>query len=608
MAILCMIGTWLLVGAILTALDFATMREKTWQTALGLFVSNTLLVNLFTLFVLRFVFGRAKIVDPIAYVGAFMPKYTILALGFGLLFLILKFAARGTLSVKPDHGPMSVKRKVLLGISVLLALLGSLFLFGSWWFRDFYGDMTTEQFLFNFASPVGGADEGSMLDIYSRPVFLLVFTVGILVYLLFVPAKLIFTTNKKQAILTRSTRQIVVMSMCALLCVGGGAYAWKQLNVPEIIRQYATKSTYIQDNYVDPKTVKLTFPEKKRNLVHIYFESAETGFLDKANGGYMDQNLMPDLMELANTGVHFTNTDYPFGGPHQVYGSSWSVAGYVNMTMGIPLKAPNLQSYGLDGTFLPGATGYTDILAANGYNETVMFGADAYYYGAEAFYSTHGTQKVFDLKYARKEGLVPEDYYVWWGVEDNKLYEFAKAELTRLAGEDKPFCFMFENADTHFPDGFVEPDTEDLFGNQYANVIFHSQKQITDFVKWIQEQPFGPDTTIVITGDHLSMDPNFFKDWDPTYERTTFNCFINPAFPNKNFQTKNRQYAPFDYFPTIMSSLGITVDGERLGLGTNLASDKQTLIERDGLGEVQDQTSMYSSFYTENLLTKNESK
>lgn len=65
-----------------------------------------------------------------------------------------------------------------------------------------------------------------------------------------------------------------------------------------------------------------------------------------------------------------------------------------------------------------------------------------------------------------------------------------------------------ENADTHFPDGFLEKDAPTPFDKQYSNVIFHSQKQIYDFVKWIQAQDFYDNTTIVLTGDHLSMDKN----------------------------------------------------------------------------------------------------
>ena len=54
--------------------------------------------------------------------------------------------------------------------------------------------------------------------------------------------------------------------------------------------------------------------------------------------------------------------------------------------------------------------------------------------------------------------------------------------------------------------------------------------------------------------------------------------------------------------PTIVNSLGIKIPGERLGLGTNLASSHKTLIEKDGLAHVDEELSYYSKFYATNIL------
>lgn len=608
-ALLAMIGTWILTGGLFAAADIATAKKRSWKSCLGLFIEDALLVNLATLFVLRFGLAYEIIIDPTSYLTSFCWKYIQLAVVCGVLYLLTKLSMRGTLMSKPDHESVGHKRTILMVIAFIFAFIGSVALFGAYWFHDYTGEMTAEQILFNFASPVGGAPKAAMLDMYSRPVFLVVFTMSLLGMLLVVPVKISITASRHTLFFTRKQRQFFTIVVCFILAIFGISYAYQTLHVDDMIKQYSTKSGYFIDNYVDPASVKLSFPKQKRNLVHIYVESVETSYLDKAHGGYMDKNLMPDLMELAQTGIHFSHTNYAFGGPHQVCGTGWSVAGMTNMNFGIPLKAPrSMNSYGQNGKFLPGAIGYTDILAAQDYNETITFGADAHFGGLDTFYSTHGTQTIFDLHFARKKGLIPPDYMVWWGFEDNKLYEYAKSEMTRLYNEGKPFCFMMENADTHFPDGFKEPETKDIFGNQYANVIFHSQKQVADLIRWIQAQPFGSNTTIVVTGDHLSMDGNFFKGWDPSYERTTFNMFINPAFTNKDFQTTNRQYTSYDYMPTILSSLGIAIEGERLALGTNLASQKQTLVERDGLDHVNEETSLYSDFYVENLLTKPDKK
>ena len=53
-ALLAMIGTWILTGGLFAAADIATAKTRSWKSCLGLFIEDTLLVNLATLFVLRF--------------------------------------------------------------------------------------------------------------------------------------------------------------------------------------------------------------------------------------------------------------------------------------------------------------------------------------------------------------------------------------------------------------------------------------------------------------------------------------------------------------------------------------------------------------------------
>ena len=52
-----------------------------------------------------------------------------------------------------------------------------------------------------------------------------------------------------------------------------------------------------------------------------------------------------------------------------------------------------------------------------------------------------------------------------------------------------------------------------------------------------------------------------------------------------------------DMFPTTLAALGCKIKGERLALGTNLFSDKKTLLETYGYDEVADGLSKRSSFY-----------
>ena len=91
------------------------------------------------------------------------------------------------------------------------------------------------------------------------------------------------------------------------------------------------------------------------------------------------------------------------------------------------------------------------------------------------------------------------------------------------------------------------------------------------------------------------------------YKRTMYNLFLNVPEELANIPreyTINRDWAPFDMFPSIVASLGIKIDGNRLGIGTNMFSGEQTLVERDGISVVNSELSERSQFYNNNILVK----
>lgn len=503
-----------------------------------------------------------------------------------IIIIIISIIAKGKLIFVKDKDKSRKRDYIVKTLLVLGFILGLVFVFFSTWYVEFFGKITPEQLLFNLKAPLKGTEFGMTEEILKSPVLNIV--ICTIPFLIFINWKynvfLINKNNEKKTILNKKRVRIISILLSIVTLIGGASFGINKLQLQKIAKAYLSSSTYLADNYVNPRDVKMTFPNKKRNLIHIYLESVENSYLDKELGGYMDVNLMPELTELYKEGLSFSNTD-KFGGPHTTYASEWSVAAMINMDMGLPLKIPmGRNSYGKNGSFLPGAVGIGDILHAQGYNQTIMFGADADFGGLTTYFTSHGKFNIFDYKAAKEKGLIPEDYYVWWGFEDDKLYEYAKNEITRLSKEDKPFNFTMETADTHFPDGYLSEKAEKKHDSQYANVISYSTKETVDFVKWIQKQPFYENTTIVITGDHPSMDKKFFNDFDPNYERTIVNLILNAPVTTDN--VKNRQFAPFDMFPTILSTLGVEIDGDRLGLGTNLYSNKKTIIEEHGIDTV----------------------
>lgn len=247
---------------------------------------------------------------------------------------------------------------------------------------------------------------------------------------------------------------------------------------------------------------------------------------------------------------------------------------------------------------------FGEILRDNGYNTEIMMGSDGTYGGRKQYYETNGDYKVFDVNYAIEQGKMTEEDKVWWGFEDDKLYEWSKEEIAALSKEDKPFNYIMLTADTHFEDGYLGPNVESKFDSQYENVHAYSSKCINDFVNWIKKQDFYKDTTIVIVGDHLGMQYDFYqekinKNTNNNYKRTIYNVIINPSI--KTMNTKNRQFTSMDIYPTVLASIGVKIEGDRLGLGTNLFSNTPTLVEELGFDYFNSELKKNSSFYNRHI-------
>lgn len=366
----------------------------------------------------------------------------------------------------------------------------------------------------------------------------------------------------------------------------------------EYIKNQFQFSTIYEDYYIDPKSAEIKFPTKKQNLVYIFVESLEMTNASKSNGGDQTTSYIPELERLALNNVNFSN-QLKLGGATQVNGTGWTVAGMIAQTSGVNMKVDiDGNTYTGFSSFLGGVTNLGDILKANGYSNHILMGSDAKFGGRDELFSQHGDYEILDLIEMRERGKLPYDYMTWWGYEDAKLFEYAKEKMTEVSKSNEPFNVTLLTADTHFQDGYVEDGCPELFDKQYANVFHCSDSMIAKFVEWIQKQDFGKDTTIIITGDHLSMQRDFYKE--DGYDRTVFNTIINPrATPVRE---KDRAFTSLDMFPTTLAALGVDIQGDRLALGTNLFSGRDTLLEELGFDQFDGELSKRSNFYNNNLL------
>ena len=372
------------------------------------------------------------------------------------------------------------------------------------------------------------------------------------------------------------------------------------VHVFSFMRAESKESDLIQNQYIKPENSILHFPEQKRNLIYIFLESMESTFADLSAGEMITDCYIPELTVLAENNINFSHHD-GLGGALSYPGTTWTAAAMVAQTAGIPVKVSlEADTYGAGDVFLPGVRSIGQILEEQGYNQVLLLGSNAEFHGREVYFTEHGNYEILDTDSLKEAKRLPEDYEAWWGFEDEKLFSFAREELTRLAESEAPFNLTMLTADTHFPDGCPCRLCENIYDTPYANVLACCSRQVADFIAWIQEQPFYENTTIVISGDHLTMDGGFMEDIDPEYTRSIYNCIIHSVA--EPVREKNRLFGTIDLFPTTLAALGVKIDGDRLALGTNLFSDRDTLTEQFGYEFLAEELLKQSDFYDSELL------
>lgn len=502
------------------------------------------------------------------------------------------------------------KKKHLFGIGplqilcILLIGLGFLCFFAGRWYLETYGQLGFDSILYTLTADMAGVQSDLITSFVKKVLVRVVFATVCVSLVLFLPSKnkIMLQLGKKIRFQLFPLRRPVALVAGTVIALAFTAVAAQETEFTDFIYYLNVPSTFYEDEYQDPGEVSITFPEEKRNLIYIYLESMETTFFSKEEGGALKENVIPELYSLAQENINFSHNE-DVGGFFSPTGTTWTIASMVAQTSGVPLKTPvgvDKNAYGLDGAHLPGITSLTNILKDNGYTQALMFGSDATFGGRYQYFMAHGMDQVYDYYTAMDDGIISENYCVWWGMDDKYLYEYAKQELTELAAEDGPFAFTMLTVDTHHVSGYVCSLCEDTHSEQYENVYSCASRQLSAFVDWLQEQDFYENTTVIVVGDHPSMDAGYMsRRVSSGYDHRVYNCILNSAVQTEN--TKNRQFATVDMFPTTLAALGCTIEGDRLGLGTNLFSDTPTLTEKLGTERFDDEVARYSQYYVDNF-------
>jgi phosphoglycerol transferase len=502
-------------------------------------------------------------------------------------------------------------RKIKISVIVILYFLAVLCSCAVAWALHTWVGLTMDELVFHLMSPLEGTGSGliqQFLLLCLAPA--LAVAAGIGIWLVQRDRKFHqkgAAGEAKQRFLPAWCRGILLAVPVFLLAGSLGVFAWR-VDLVGYIQGQSETSAFVQEQYVDPKDIALIYPEKKQNLIYIYLESMEITYADEADGGAFLTDYIPELTALAQSGQCFADSSGQLNGGIPLPGATWTMGAMMAQTSGLPLQlyvkhnAMSTQDH-----FFTGMTGLGDLLKEAGYHQVLMLGSKATFGGRDTYFTQHGEYDILDYKYAVKEGWIPEDYYEFWGFEDEKLISYAKEELLQLAEDYQqdgtPFNLTMLTVDTHFEDGYVCRLCDDAYEEQYANVLSCSSRQVAAFVEWIRQQDFYEDTAVVIAGDHLTMDSDFCGSVAAEYQRKTYTVILN-GVPDRTLEGESRTetdqggrlYSTFDLFPTTLAALGVTIPGDRLGLGVNLYSDTPTLLETYGLEMVTQELQKKSLF------------
>lgn len=493
------------------------------------------------------IYIKSRLVLLIAYCGSFWLTYSYSH--------IIKLLTKENLPVQKEP---HAKKATFFALQAILLLL--LFLFP--WAVSTFPLSNFDAVLFTFFAPIDGSGE-FVIKTLKEKVFISCATS----FFVILTVQLVLGTILKRLFLIEKEFAIFLLG-CVLANL---------LIIPSIMHSPAFKvffessvdSKFYSTYYIEPSNAQPPQTDSKKNLVVIFVESMANNF----------NSYTPELNYWKQQGINF------IPGGESVAGTSWTIAGITAALCGIPLNLPmNTNEYhGRLPTYLPGATCLSDRLKDIGYNQVFIQGSNADFTQKREFWTSHGNVSIRDDQYYKKQKKVSQDYNVFWGIEDKKMFSFAKEELSNISLQDKPFAAYILTVDTHQPNGYLDSSCSNNENTPYKNALRCSSFMIDEFLNWMKEQPWYDNTIVFVTGDHTIQALATKAGLNPEEELFTTAFLLNAK---ESHPSANRRFSNLDYPATILDAMGWNLPSSGYGLGKSLFSQQQTLLDifgRDSL-------------------------
>lgn len=558
-------------GYLLAHLTKLKKAERPLQLALTVFFTNVI-INLYTVF-----FSHRLLIGASEFNLPFLIVYSLLIIVIALIFTRL---------LKKVDFFLPLYRK----LTVLFLMLGSAVIYYTTWLILHGGYQNLETFIFNLSYPLNTFYADFKFDLITLLLGLSAFTL---------PIGAIFLNERFSFKPTKNSVKNLTLVLAVTYLFSALTFAYQLLGFSAAYDILFSDDTFIEEHYINPLEFTFAFPNQKKNLIYIISESLEASFFSKELGGNTEVNLLPNLTTWMSKGDSFSH-NHLFGGLYAPPTATWSIAGILAQMAGVGLKVPfGGNGFGAYQYFLPGITTLGDILSDAGYQQYMLVGSDSEFAGSKNYFQQHGDFYIFDYFEAQTLGKIPLDYKEFWGFEDLKLFEFAQEIITDAAKNPAPFHVFLELNDMHRPDGYVDQKCPLKAEIAYEHAILCYDYNLNNFLNWLTEQDFYKETVVVILGDHLSMAREYFqaKNYSSNYPRRVFNLILNSQAEKSATEFYVRFASSFDMFPTILASLGVKWEAEKLGLGVNLYANEQTIYETFEPSLINKALSKISRFY-----------
>ena len=187
-------------------------------------------------------------------------------------------------------------------LSLILIFIGCILIGTTAWVLKTFGEVTYSQIIFHLYQPQ--FFEPRLIESWAKRSLILAFSVVLGV-------SIIYCITVKLRPLLKVRLQRFAKYGAWIFLFGSVVYTACRLNLVMVAEYFMHKnnlqySDFYEKHYVFPDDVNITFPENKKNLIVIFAESMETGFM---NPYYFGANLMPELTKLADENLNFSDTD-----------------------------------------------------------------------------------------------------------------------------------------------------------------------------------------------------------------------------------------------------------------------------------------------------------